>query len=857
MPTVTLPSVAAPALLAQSIAIRKAANEAWVAPTTTQGSDVTVTGTTYSATAAATLPVTAGDGLMAAVVTPGTVTTTTGVVSATGLTVGTVGKQADWASVSATNGVSAHLFVGLPSAGTATAPMVNTATVSVSGQSSGGTIFVRQPVIPKLETITDDFATQDTAKWTFAAAAAVTSGQVVCTPSTAWDAYFEAKAVYDLTGSSYVVELVQATATGTGGSLETYVELDSGGTHTNPMLLFRKVAGNLLSVWRNSSGTETTVNTAAYSATNHRWLRIRESGGTVFWEVSANGLSWNSYGSVATPFNITSLGVRQGCGTNTAEGSPGTAIFDNVNLPPTGTNYTASPADTAAASDGGLCGAGHGADGRRHGRWGGRGLAVQDMARTAADTAGAVDAVAVAQGRTVDDVGAATDAVVLQVGRAPADTAGATDSVAAVQDNARTLTDSAAASDAAAATQDVARTASDAAAVADNVTAQIGYARAAADTADATDSAQVIQSQSVTPADTAAATDTATLSRGVTAADTAGATDSAATVRTVTQAAADTADATDTAQTALGAQRTATDTAGATDAATAQQDQARTVTDTAGATDSVTWTLDVVRQADDVAAAADAVQPVQALQRAVADTAGAVDSVQVQGSGTVQRTVDDVAAATDSVAVVQDQARTLTDTAGATDAVTWTLDAVRQVTDTAGATDTATAQQVLQRTAVDAADATDAVQVEAAGSAERTVADTAGATDAVTYTMLREVTVADTAGVVDGGVEQTAARVYVVDDSAAAIDEVAVARTVVVVLADVAAVVDQADTVLTILGLAHIAWSYSAREGRTGGRVATATVRGAVRTGSTGGQARTSSTDGHLRTGGTGGGVEG
>jgi hypothetical protein len=390
MPTVTLPSVAAPALLAQSIAIRKAANEAWVAPTTTQGSDVTVTGTTYSATAAATLPVTAGDGLMAAVVTPGTVTTTTGVVSATGLTVGTVGKQADWASVSATNGVSAHLFVGLPSAGTATAPMVNTATVSVSGQSSGGTIFVRQPVIPKLETITDDFATQDTAKWTFAAAAAVTSGQVVCTPSTAWDAYFEAKAVYDLTGSSYVVELVQATATGTGGSLETYVELDSGGTHTNPMLLFRKVAGNLLSVWRNSSGTETTVNTAAYSATNHRWLRIRESGGTVFWEVSANGLSWNSYGSVATPFNITSLGVRQGCGTNTAEGSPGTAIFDNVNLPPTGTNYTASPADTAAASDAasavqdmartaadtarcggrGLCGAGHGADGRRH-RWGG------------------------------------------------------------------------------------------------------------------------------------------------------------------------------------------------------------------------------------------------------------------------------------------------------------------------------------------------------------------------------------------------------------------------------------------------------------------------------------------------------
>lgn len=147
MPSVVLPSVAAPALLAETVAIRRATTESWEDPTATQGSDVTVTTTPYSATGAAILGYTTGDWAMAALVGPGLSSITSGAITATGATFGTVTERADWASVSATNGVHAAVLEALITAGPASAAPVNTATVSTSGQSDGGTIFIRQTVI--------------------------------------------------------------------------------------------------------------------------------------------------------------------------------------------------------------------------------------------------------------------------------------------------------------------------------------------------------------------------------------------------------------------------------------------------------------------------------------------------------------------------------------------------------------------------------------------------------------------------------------------------------------------------------------------------------------------------------------
>jgi hypothetical protein len=40
--------------------------------------------------------------------------------------------------------------------------------------------------------------------------------------------------------------------------------------------------------------TDTTVGFITYSAVTHAWLRIREAGGLLYWETSANGLSWTT-----------------------------------------------------------------------------------------------------------------------------------------------------------------------------------------------------------------------------------------------------------------------------------------------------------------------------------------------------------------------------------------------------------------------------------------------------------------------------------------------------------------------------------------------------------------------------------
>ncbi len=58
-------------------------------------------------------------------------------------------------------------------------------------------------------------------------------------------------------------------------------------------------------------------------------------GGTIFWDASGDGKTWAALASVAAPFSVTTMMVAIGGGTYQAEASPpGTASFDDVNLPP-------------------------------------------------------------------------------------------------------------------------------------------------------------------------------------------------------------------------------------------------------------------------------------------------------------------------------------------------------------------------------------------------------------------------------------------------------------------------------------------------------------------------------------------
>jgi trimeric autotransporter adhesin len=170
--------------------------------------------------------------------------------------------------------------------------------------------------------LADDFATQDNAKWDYQAAASVSGGQLRCVSNTGYTGEIRSDNGYDLTGKSFYFELVQPSADG-----ETYASVWHTGPNTNA--LGWNVAGGTLTAVLRAAGGYTEVLAATYNATNHRWLRISESGGMVTWATSANGTTWASFATSGVPITITALRVLLGCG----GGTTGTAIFDNVNTP--------------------------------------------------------------------------------------------------------------------------------------------------------------------------------------------------------------------------------------------------------------------------------------------------------------------------------------------------------------------------------------------------------------------------------------------------------------------------------------------------------------------------------------------
>lgn len=140
--------------------------------------------------------------------------------------------------------------------------------------------------------------------------------------------------VYDLTGSSFYVNIDTMVATGVAATAFFQLYLND----TNALQWIQ--VSNTLYARHIVAGVSTDEFSATWNATNHKYLRIRESGGNIEWHSSANGTSWTLRGDIATPFTITDLYVDFGatCG-NIA--SPGSFRIEDVNLilPALSTNW--------------------------------------------------------------------------------------------------------------------------------------------------------------------------------------------------------------------------------------------------------------------------------------------------------------------------------------------------------------------------------------------------------------------------------------------------------------------------------------------------------------------------------------
>lgn len=203
-----------------------------------------------------------------------------------------------------------------------------------------------------MQTLKDDFATGslDAAKWTGSyGTVTVTSGQLNMSTLANQSYYsgFNSVASYDLSGSFLLVEVVNA-GNQALPSLENY-----------PCQLV-KDASNKLS-WYINNGSISAIKTIAavgtlngttsYSSTTHRWLRIRESGGTTFWDYSANGKTWTTLYSVANPFALTVLTADPAFGNYGTTEAASTTIWDNINYPtPVGRSFNYRQAVNRAGS---------------------------------------------------------------------------------------------------------------------------------------------------------------------------------------------------------------------------------------------------------------------------------------------------------------------------------------------------------------------------------------------------------------------------------------------------------------------------------------------------------------------------
>jgi hypothetical protein len=82
------------------------------------------------------------------------------------------------------------------------------------------------------------------------------------------------------------------------------------------------------------AGVETQLQSATYSSTTHKYFRIYESGGSIFFDTSPDGANWTNFTSEVASFPLTALYIGQSAGTETAQASTTSAVFDNFYFGP-------------------------------------------------------------------------------------------------------------------------------------------------------------------------------------------------------------------------------------------------------------------------------------------------------------------------------------------------------------------------------------------------------------------------------------------------------------------------------------------------------------------------------------------
>lgn len=133
---------------------------------------------------------------------------------------------------------------------------------------------------------------------------------------------------YDLTGAACSIQVVDAGPQSFSGwtVIPIFILLDFSNE------LYFQIENGFIQAFVDVAGIPTALQTATYVSATHQFLRIREQSGTIYWDTSADGMSWTNFTSLANPFSITALYMSFLAETGSTNTVPMTAKLDNFNV---------------------------------------------------------------------------------------------------------------------------------------------------------------------------------------------------------------------------------------------------------------------------------------------------------------------------------------------------------------------------------------------------------------------------------------------------------------------------------------------------------------------------------------------
>jgi len=80
-------------------------------------------------------------------------------------------------------------------------------------------------------------------------------------------------------------------------------------------------------------GTYVVLSSVTFDPVNHRILSVREAAGTTYWETSDGSGAFGLQFSEPTPLDMSSVALKLTAGTYASDPAPGSAVFDDFDLP--------------------------------------------------------------------------------------------------------------------------------------------------------------------------------------------------------------------------------------------------------------------------------------------------------------------------------------------------------------------------------------------------------------------------------------------------------------------------------------------------------------------------------------------